>query len=401
VTIVVVNVPAFGHVNPTLYTCAQLVRRGHSVHYYCGSSFRAVVEPTGAVFHEVDYGEVEGVMTEDPTNIARMLPAAMRTARAFLAQHAKHIAGLEPDLLMYDNTCFWARDLAQQLGAKTVAGFSIFVMDPDALRTVPEFKMLSPLAVISRGNPLRQVAGFIAFRREYTAYRRENGTPRRPLSSLWRNEGDLNLVYSLRTLQPGGENLGDQYRFIGPVIREESDDETVIPAGEEPLVFVSLGTLPHGRSGFLNRTVDAINRLGFRGVIATGRGVAPESIAHSSHRITVVEFAPQIRVLKQAAAFVSHGGMNSTHESLAFAVPLAFVPRQEEQALVANQVVRRGAGLLMDGLDTSTDSIVETVRSLVEDSQYRAAARRLQSEFRDAWIEPADLIESISMGGRR
>jgi hypothetical protein len=385
-------------VNPTLRTCTELVRRGHAVHYYCGEAFRGVVEATGAEFHTVDYAEIERVMVEDPTNVARMLPSAVRMAREFLSRHGASIAALEPDLMLYDNTCFWAYDLALRLGVPTVSSFSIFVMDPAALRTVPEFKMLSPLSMLLRGNPLRQAAGFLSFRREYRAYLAENGFERRPLSALWNNEGEANLVYTVRDLQPGGAALGERYHFIGPVPRAEESGELHLPPGDAPLVYVSLGTLPHDMTEFLQSAVDAIEECGFRGVVATGRGVAPETIHLKTDSVTLAEFVPQLQVLEETTVFVSHGGMNSTHESLARGVPLAFLPRQEEQQLIASRVVERGAGILLPPGTTSTSELADAIRALAGDPQYRQAAEALSATFAEAWEEPADVIEELLTG---
>ncbi len=44
------NVPAHGHVNPTLAVAQELVRRGEQVIYYLTEEFRAAVEATGATF---------------------------------------------------------------------------------------------------------------------------------------------------------------------------------------------------------------------------------------------------------------------------------------------------------------------------------------------------------------
>jgi hypothetical protein len=44
------NIPAYGHVNPTLAIVQELVRRGHKVSYYLTEDFREVIQATGATF---------------------------------------------------------------------------------------------------------------------------------------------------------------------------------------------------------------------------------------------------------------------------------------------------------------------------------------------------------------
>ena len=55
------NVPAQGHIDPSLPLVAELVRRGHQITYFLTENFRARVEATGAVFRAystiIDEGE--------------------------------------------------------------------------------------------------------------------------------------------------------------------------------------------------------------------------------------------------------------------------------------------------------------------------------------------------------
>jgi hypothetical protein len=44
------NVPAWGHVNPTLAVAQELVKRGHEVSYYLTEEFRETIQATGARF---------------------------------------------------------------------------------------------------------------------------------------------------------------------------------------------------------------------------------------------------------------------------------------------------------------------------------------------------------------
>src|SRR5689334_16185288 len=59
---VFLNMPAHGHVNPTLPIVQELVRRGQQVSYYVTEEFRGAVQATGAVFHS--YGGYEAKMKE-------------------------------------------------------------------------------------------------------------------------------------------------------------------------------------------------------------------------------------------------------------------------------------------------------------------------------------------------
>ena len=44
------NIPAYGHVNPTLPVVTELVRRGHQLVYYNADTFEQAIKATGAEF---------------------------------------------------------------------------------------------------------------------------------------------------------------------------------------------------------------------------------------------------------------------------------------------------------------------------------------------------------------
>jgi UDP:flavonoid glycosyltransferase YjiC (YdhE family) len=44
------NIPATGHVNPSIPLVKELVTRGERVIYYCTETYRAKIESTGAEF---------------------------------------------------------------------------------------------------------------------------------------------------------------------------------------------------------------------------------------------------------------------------------------------------------------------------------------------------------------
>jgi UDP:flavonoid glycosyltransferase YjiC (YdhE family) len=52
--ILVFNVPAHGHVNPTLPVVRELVSRGEQVAYYLTDEFEPQIRHTGAEFRRID-----------------------------------------------------------------------------------------------------------------------------------------------------------------------------------------------------------------------------------------------------------------------------------------------------------------------------------------------------------
>jgi MGT family glycosyltransferase len=79
-------------------------------------------------------------------------------------------------------------------------------------------------------------------------------------------------------------------------------------------------------------------------------------------------------MLAKTDVFVGHGGMNSTMEALAHAVPLVVVPQQSEQRVTADRVAELGLGRRLDPGDVTPESLLEAVGALVSEP---GAAERL------------------------
>src|SRR5258707_6473113 len=115
------NVPAHGHVNPTLAVAQELVRRGEQVVYYLTEEFRAAVEATGATFRP--YQSIMGKMQQPAgpiTGKGGIGPGAMplmmaQESRQVLPQVLESMRAEQPDYLLYDPMCLWGYVAAQVL----------------------------------------------------------------------------------------------------------------------------------------------------------------------------------------------------------------------------------------------------------------------------------------------
>ena len=82
-------------------------------------------------------------------------------------------------------------------------------------------------------------------------------------------------------------------------------------------------------------------------VISLGGGLEPERLGRLTGEPLVVKFAPQLEIVKRAAAVITHAGLNTTLESLAEGVPLVCIPMGNDQPGVAARVAARGVGVVV------------------------------------------------------
>jgi UDP:flavonoid glycosyltransferase YjiC (YdhE family) len=109
---------------------------------------------------------------------------------------------------------------------------------------------------------------------------------------------------------------------------------------------------------------------------------------------------PQLALLKGGHfhAVVSHGGHNTVCESLAHGVPLVVTPIRDDQPVIAEQVVRAGAGLRLKFGRLSPAALRDAIGRVLEEAPFAEAAARVQASFAAAGGAPkaASLLEELA-----
>jgi MGT family glycosyltransferase len=393
-----VNLPAHGHVNPTLPLVAELTRRGHEVTYFASAEFAERVERAGARFR--CYPALSPAFSNPGPNLLVVGATLLEVSRAILPWLVEQLRAERFDAVIHDSMCPWGRFAARILGLPSICSTSTFAIHPAMLEGLQgRLEQLSTLA-----------AAAPALLRAWTASRdlrrawRATGTS---IQDVFSNAGDLTLVYTSRAFQPRAELFDESFRFVGPSLPDAAPTDTLLDELDAreatgPLVYVSLGTLLNDRPAFFAACIEAFRRRRVRVVLAIGDRVDPVGFGTLPDDFWVRRTVPQLGVLRRAAAFVSHGGMNSVSESLVYGVPLVVWPQQDEQAMVGRRVESLGAGLVLSGTP-SAGAIAGAVDRVLDEPGHRAAARDLGASLRAAGgpVAAADEVGQFLEGARR
>jgi MGT family glycosyltransferase len=161
------------------------------------------------------------------------------------------------------------------------------------------------------------------------------------------------------------------------------------------LIYASLGTLQN-RLGYVFQTiVDACRDLDVQLVLSMGGGDAG-ALQNVPASAIVVEFAPQLELLKRADLTMTHAGMNTTMESLSQGVPMVCLPVTNDQPAIASRVAWTGSGLVVPLRKLSQEKLREAVRAVLYQESFRTRARELQSAIQRAGglSRAADIVET-------
>jgi MGT family glycosyltransferase len=398
-TIVFVEMPAFGHVNPSLPLVRELVRRGERVIYYNDVQFQAMVEASGATFRAYPPGVVtsgsiaQATQTGDLIRVPRLI---LDATHALVPWLQAELSDVRPDAVVLDSNALWGHIVVRSMRLRSVSLLTTIVLglgEYRRLRAREWLHMLRPM--------LPSVVPIITAR---TRLLRQFGSsvPRPAFPAF----GDLNIAMFARLFQSASPRIDASVRFVGPMIDPESRrvDVQFEPTGAEPLVYMSLGTLHRASTAFYRECLEVFADAPVRFVLSTGGDVdlraleplPPNSVARPSF--------PQLEVLQHAAVFITHGGMNSVQEGLARGVPLLVIPQHAEQLAIGLTAAQQGAAMVrrehVAGEALDARALRHCVDHILAMPQFASAAQRLQSVLQGTggFREATDAVQAL-IGG--
>lgn len=389
------NVPGHGHVNPSLPLVAELTRRGHHITYVITEGYRHRVEAAGAQFRaytriQDDYFDARGLSGLVPSRVACAL---ITTAGEILPELLDMARAEQPDYILFDGMCPWGRLVARIQKRPAVASLAL------APPTRPPLRAL--LRVIPLFLPLifRDFRQGILANTRAQALARQYGLPGFGLIDIMNNLGDVSLSYTSSFFQPYANTAPDTVRYVGWTLNETTGepDFSFEQVKGRRLIYVSLGTLNNDDVTFFRTCIEALAGIDAFVIMSTSSRIAPESFGTLPDHITIHRWVPQVDVLRRATLFISHGGMNSIHDSLYLGVPLVLVPQQAEQTINAMRVVELGAGLMLKPEQVSADTLRATVTRVLAEPGFRVEAARIGDTLRAAGgaARAADQVEAL------
>ncbi|MCA9069160.1 MAG: hypothetical protein KDA84_09570 [Planctomycetaceae bacterium] len=170
---------------------------------------------------------------------------------------------------------------------------------------------------------------------------------------------------------------------------------------DRPLVYASLGTLQNGLDHLYQLILDSCAELPVQVVLAMGRihGRQPHRIPANA---MVVGYGPQMALLRRASLVITHGGMNTTLESLTQGVPLIAIPLANDQPGIAARIRHCGVGDWVRPRRLTAEDLRKAVQQIQSDPSYRARARECAEEIgRGNGLERAAIIAETAILERR
>jgi MGT family glycosyltransferase len=379
-TYVFINLAAYGHITPTLPIVRELTDRGESVIYYLPENFRETVEAVGAEFRALPREAVLKITEASTDNLSAderlaILPFAMaRQSMQIVPQLVDSIKAAKPDCLVYNALLIWARLLKGILGVRAV-GLRAY----HAPREHPS--VAGPFATAELADLARSAD------RELARLAEAFGQAPLTLSALAAAVEELTVVFMPREFQYRGDAFDQRFLFVGPSLRASGPEQGLLPeqsVDSQLRIYVSLGTLRNDRLEFYRTCLRAFDSGEWQVVMSVGNKIDIGALGPLPENFVVMRSAPQLELLPNVDVFVSHGGLNSTMESLYFGVPLVVIPSIKEQRLTARRVQGMGLGSVLEHGQLTPETLREAVRTAACDQEIRSRVKSMQKLVQSA-----------------
>lgn len=374
-----VGLPAHGHTNPTLPVMKELVERGHQVRYYNSATFQAKVAPTGVDFRalpeplpsEQELAEALHEFINAPLLLSRI---SGPLAHYLIDEFARE----RPDLVIYDSIAMWGYVAARTHQLPQICFVTTFVLD-GSIRAIG-------LGTLARffWSALPHLPKLLRWRQRMA---QEFGKANAGGITEY---ADLNLVFTSREFHPPNSFIDGRFRFVGPSLDPtlRDGDFPWDQLGDGVKVYISLGTVNHLDDAFYQAVFTAFADYPAQFILAAGKQTDLTRLGMIPANFIVRPYVPQLAILPQVDAFITHGGMNSVHEGLYYGVPQLVVPHQFEQLLNGKRVVQSGAGLLLGGTQpygrVTAPELRAALDKILGEAAYRHHAQRIGETLRAA-----------------
>jgi MGT family glycosyltransferase len=176
------------------------------------------------------------------------------------------------------------------------------------------------------------------------------------------------------------DSLPSKVRYVGPQIGDPCwAQEWTSPwpkSDTRPLVAVGFSTTFQNHAEVMQNVIDALATLPARVLVTLGGSIEAGEL-RASDNCEIVESAPHTVVMREAALVVTHGGHGTVMRALINRVPMLVIPHGRDQNDNAVRITERGAGLSLMPQQASMEAIRAACARLLNESEFRANARRL------------------------
>lgn len=395
----VLSTAGAGHLNPLIALSQELVRRGHEVTFFGRPKIEPDIEQAGFKFVALgantasaqrEPGSDVATIRDEIASLRIRLTRMCVEIEQYLAATPSAVARAKVNALLVDEIALTGPTVAQLLeipyfliatsvphyfGWGRSAWFSGYRLSKTWLSWL-QGVFLEQSVLRTKGPVLRTLNDF----------RHSVG-----LDPDGRTTPDSLCLAKITQLpprlKPSQRKESQDFHCAGPFIDRSVRRHVPFPwerLDGRPMVYASLGTTSNVDAAIINMIAEACRDLNVQLVISLGNRVAVEELANLPREPIVVQYAPQLELLKRAAAVITHGGANTVFETLLEGKPMVVIPLAYDQPALADQLKQVGVAEVLPVMRLSSKRIHLALVNILESRKYREAALQMQAELQES-----------------
>jgi len=309
------------------------------------------------------------------------------------------LARVQPDVIVEDNVVAFPALLTA--GAPYVRIMSCNPLEAPGSEIPPPYS----------GLPAADRSEWASFRAEYDRTHRatweafdawvvEQGAPPLPDLEFVHTSEQANLyVFPQEADYTDARPLDATWHRMDSSVRE-TDEQYAVPAevADRPavsaLIYLSLGSLGSADVELMKRLVDVLGRTPHHYIVSKGPQASEYELAEN---MVGAEFLPQTTLIPQVDAVITHGGNNTTTESLHFGKPMILLPLFWDQYDNAQRMHELGFGVRLSTYTFTDDEMDAALAAVLDpERQARLATIGERVRARDGLRRGADVIEQVA-----
>lgn len=173
-----------------------------------------------------------------------------------------------------------------------------------------------------------------------------------------------------------------QFHYTGPFHDGQGRIDVSFPWEKltgEPVIYASMGTVQNGSEAVFNIIAEAVGQQrGTQLVLSIGPFIKPESLKTVPSNAIVLPHIPQLEVLNRSSLCITHGGLNTTLESLTQGVPMVAIPITNDQPGVAARIAYTKTGVFIPVEELSIERLSTAIGEVHSNPEYRQNALQMK-----------------------
>ena len=186
--------------------------------------------------------------------------------------------------------------------------------------------------------------------------------------------------------------------YVGPMIHtSRNEPQTGTPTGVileallarhrddrgRTLIYCSLGSFWALDQSFLQEVIKAFaDHPTWDLVLALGKKLEVDDLGPLPENVYAFDWVPQLKVLEQADAAITHGGISTINECIYYRVPMVvYSTKHVDQNGCAARVAHHGLGIMADKDRDKAPDIRRNVAAILTDSTYRTRIEAMREQF--------------------